>query len=250
MIPIRVLVCDDEAIARKRAVRIASELLSEAQVEGCSSGKEALARLEEQDFDVLLLDVDMPGMSGIEVARQLPEPAPYVVFLTAHPEHAVSAFDVGATDYLVKPLEEDRLRKALERVSKRLHEIEHKERPAQAQALNEGKRPQKLAIQERGGVVLLDPEKIFACVLGDSLVTVSTQEHEVLSTLTLSELHSKLPHLERVHRKALLNMDLVERLESLPSGGYSVRLPSALTEHSVEISRQAARVLRKRFGLT
>jgi DNA-binding LytR/AlgR family response regulator len=248
LIPLRVLVCDDEAMARKRAVRIASELLSEAQVEGCSSGKEALARLEEEDFDVLLLDVDMPGMSGLEVARHLPEPAPYVVFLTAHPEHAVSAFDVGATDYLVKPLEEDRLRKALDRVSKRLHEAEREERNPPAPI--EGKRMQKLAIQERGGVVLLDPEKVFACVLGDSLVTVSTHDQEVLSTLTLAELHSKLPHLERVHRKALLNMDLVERLESLPSGGYSVRLPGVQGETSVEVSRQSARVLRKRFGLT
>jgi two-component system, LytTR family, response regulator len=238
MIPLRVLVCDDELIARKRAVRIASEILSEAQVEGCGSGKEALERLSEEDFDVLLLDVDMPGLSGIETARQLPQPAPHVVFLTAHAEHAVSAFELGATDYLVKPLEEERLRKALERVSQRLHSPpEHVAKPTASA---------KLAVPERDGVTLLDAAAVIGCVLEDSLVRIHTAGASVLSTLPLSELHAKLPHLERVHRKALLNIDLVTKLETVPTGGYMARDASGLR---IEVSRQSARVLRKRFGI-
>jgi two-component system, LytTR family, response regulator len=241
MIPLRVLVCDDELVARKRAVRIASEILSPDHVESCSSGKEALARLQEEDFDVLLLDVDMPHMSGLEVAQSLSAPAPQVVFLTAHQEHAVRAFDVGATDYVVKPLEEDRLRKALDRVSQRLHAAEHI-----GTAATSAPKPAKLAVPEKNGVVLLDVSQIVACVLEDALVSIHASGECVLSTLSLAELHAKLPHLERVHRKALVNMDLVTRLESLPSGGY---LAKDATGVSVEVSRQAARVLRKRFGM-
>jgi two-component system, LytTR family, response regulator len=243
-IPLRVLVCDDELLARKRAVRLVTELLSPDQVESCASGQEALDLVQRDDFDLVLLDVDMPGMNGIEVARALPEPAPQIVFLTAHSEHALSAFNVGAVDYLVKPLESERLQKTLERVSKRLHEAHRPE------AVRSAAKPSaKLAIAEKGGVTLLDPETICACVLEDALVTlyISTGA-TVLSAMSLAELHAKLPHLERVHRKSLLNLDLVTRLESLPSGGY-LAVAQGGGGARVEISRQAARLLRKRFGI-
>jgi DNA-binding LytR/AlgR family response regulator len=248
MIPLRVLVCDDEPMARKRALRIVSAVLSPDHVDSCASGQEALHLLAENDYDVLLLDVDMPQKSGLDVARQLPAPAPHIVFLTAHPQHAVEAFNVGAVDYVLKPLEEERLRKALDRVSQRLHDADHLRLTGSDPA---GRFPQaakaaKLAIPEKSGVVLLDVAQVVACVLEDELVHIHASGTHVLSTLSLAELQAKLPHLERVHRKALLNLDLVTRLESLPSGGYLARDAGGLR---VEVSRQAARVLRKRFGL-
>ncbi|AKU98982.1 two-component response regulator [Labilithrix luteola] len=114
-LPLRVLVCDDELMARKRVLRILGDLTGIETTIECESGEEVLAKLGTDDVDVALLDVNMPGISGIETVMRMPEDRPYVIFLTAHPEHAVSAFDVGAVDYLLKPVDEARLGKALGR---------------------------------------------------------------------------------------------------------------------------------------
>ena len=95
-IPLRVLVCDDELMARKRVLRLLGELPGiEAAIE-CERGEEVLAKLKVEDLDVAILDINMPGMSGLDTVMQMPEDRPYIIFLTAHPEHAVQAFDVGA----------------------------------------------------------------------------------------------------------------------------------------------------------
>src|SRR4029077_19690876 len=86
----------------------------EALIE-CESGEQVLERLREEEIDVAILDVNMPGLSGIETVLAMPEERPYIVFLTAHPEHAVKAFEVGAVDYLMKPVDDARLTKALDR---------------------------------------------------------------------------------------------------------------------------------------
>lgn len=114
-IPLRVLVCDDELMARKRVVRLLGGVEGvEATIE-CESGEQVLERLHEDEVDVAVLDVNMPGMSGIETALAMPEDRPYIVFVTAHPEHAVKAFEIGAVDYVMKPVDDARLAKAVER---------------------------------------------------------------------------------------------------------------------------------------
>ena len=99
-IPLRVLVCDDELMARKRVLRLLGELGGvEAAIE-CESGEQLLDRLREEEIDLAIVDVNMPNMSGIEAVLAMPEERPYVVFLTAHPEHAVKAFEwVSSTRY-------------------------------------------------------------------------------------------------------------------------------------------------------
>src|SRR3954465_11553336 len=114
-IPLRVLVCDDELMARKRVLRLLGELGGiEATIE-CESGEQVLERLGQEEVDIAILDVNMPGLSGIETVLQMPEDRPYVVFLTAHPEHAVKAFEIGAVDYVMKPVDDARRAKAIER---------------------------------------------------------------------------------------------------------------------------------------
>jgi two-component system LytT family response regulator len=114
-IPLRVLVCDDELMARKRVLRLLTELPGVEATFECESGEQVLAKLREEDVDVAILDINMPGLSGLETVMQMPEERPYVIFLTAHPEHAVQAFDVGAVDYLLKPVDDARLAKAIMR---------------------------------------------------------------------------------------------------------------------------------------
>jgi two-component system LytT family response regulator len=239
-LPLRVVVCDDELIARKRTARLLTELGGVEVAGQCASGAEVLEKLTEEEVDVVVLDINMPGLSGIETALRMPEDRPYVIFLTAHPEHALEAFDVGATDYVLKPVDETRLGKALDR-ARRLLDAPARN-PATAAALG------RLAIPTSSGVVLLDPDEVTHAVFDGQLVTVHTTDRAVLSDGTLQDLHDKLPspHFERVHRRALLNLLHVERLEPAPSGGYLARVAGG---KSVEVSRQSARRLRRRLGI-
>jgi two-component system LytT family response regulator len=238
--PLRVLVCDDELIARNRAVRLVNDAPNVEIVGECASGDEVLVKLASEDVDVVLLDINMPGMTGIETTIKMPEDRPYVIFLTAHPEHALEAFDVGATDYLLKPVDQARLEKALDRARKQLDApTPRPEGPAFA----------RLAIPTKAGVILLAPDEVTHAVFDGSLVTVHTKDRSVLTDQSLQDLESKLPTstFERVHRRALVNLLMVERLEPVLSGGYVARLVSGKT---VDISRQSARKLRRRLGIT
>ncbi len=117
--PLRVLVADDEAIARKRLVRLLGDMPDVEVVGECADGRQVLAALRDSEPDVVLLDIQMPELSGLDAPKFFPPGGPSVVFCTAHPAHAVSAFDVGAVDYLLKPIDGVRLRKALDRVRDR-----------------------------------------------------------------------------------------------------------------------------------
>lgn len=245
--PLRVLVCDDELMARKRVLRLLGELGDvEATIE-CESGEQVLERLREEEIDVAILDVNMPGMSGIETVLAMPEERPYVVFLTAHPEHAVKAFEVGAVDYVMKPVDDGRLSKAIDRAR---HFLDHGNRPKDEEDM--GAAPQKLtklAIATHGGAALVNPADVTHATFDGALVTVHTSTRIILTDDTLQDLEAKLApagSFERVHRRAILNLDHVERLESVDSGGYVACLS---TGKRVDVSRQSARKLRRRLGL-
>jgi two-component system LytT family response regulator len=234
---LRVLVADDEEIARRRLLRLLSALPDVEVCGECATGAEALARAAEGRVDVLLLDIQMPGLSGVEALELLPQPGPLVIFCTAHDQHAVRAFEAGAVDYLLKPVEAARLHKALARARTRLMASPDSRRGAQP-----------LAISTRQGLVLVAPEEVSHAVLEGELVTLVTRNgKELLTDFSLQELAEKLGgRLERVHRRALLDLAQLERLDPLETGGFLARTKSG---HTVEVSRQAARELRRRLGL-
>jgi DNA-binding LytR/AlgR family response regulator len=243
-IPLRVLVCDDELMARKRVLRLLGELTGIEGTVECESGEEVLAKLATEDVDVVILDIDMPGLSGLETVMKMPEERPYVIFLTAHPEHAVQAFDVGAVDYVLKPVDDARLEKALGRARQSL---DHATPPAASEGAAPAK-PSKLAIATHGGAALVSPSDVTHATFDGALVTVHTAARTILTDDTLQDLEAKLPvgPFERVHRRAIVNLDHVERLESVDSGGYVACLS---TGKRVDVSRQSARRLRRRLGL-
>lgn len=232
---LRVLIADDELLARRRITRLLAAMNDVELVAECADGEEVLTALEDEEVDVLLLDVQMPGLNGLDAAGLLGSQGPAVIFTTAHPEHAVAAFDVGAVDYVLKPIEASRLAKALDRARDRCSEA--------AESVD------RLALTVQGEVRLLDPGDITHALFDGALVTVHTDKEALLTDLTLQELQRKLPSddFERVHRRALLNLSKVDRLQPLPTGGYT-----AVTVGGAEvpISRQVARELRKRLGLT
>jgi two-component system LytT family response regulator len=113
----RVLIVDDEAPARDKLRRWLAEQPDISLIGECADGVEAAAAIASAQPDAVFLDIQMPGMSGLEVAAQLePEQAPLLVFVTAFDEHAIKAFDLNAVDYLLKPYDKDRLHKTLERI--------------------------------------------------------------------------------------------------------------------------------------
>ena len=233
---LRVLVADDELLARKRLTRLLAEMPEVECLGECADGTEVLDRVRAGGVDVILLDIHMPNLSGMDAIQLLPRPAPHVIFCTAHSDRAVQAFEVGAVDYLLKPIEAQRLKKALARV---------RERPADAPGTRD---VQRLPVPTRQGIVLVDPATVTHATIEAELVTLHTLGGDLLTDFTLRELEDKLPAgaFLRVHRRALVNLAHVSRLEPLETGGYIARTVKGA---GVEVSRQAARELRRKLGL-
>jgi two-component system LytT family response regulator len=247
MSTLRVVIADDEEIARRRIARLLRGLADVELVGECKDGTEVLRRVAEGGVDVLLLDIQMPGLGGLDAMALLPDGGPYVIFCTAYSEHAVQAFDAGAVDYLLKPFEADRLDKALGRARSR-EAVERFREEARRQREQRAAPIARLAVPTKQGIVLLDPKEISHAVLDGELVTLHVGDRTFLTDDSLQSLEARLAggSFERVHRRALLSLDHVARLEPCPSGGYVARTHRG---DAIEVSRQAARSLRRRLGL-
>jgi two-component system LytT family response regulator len=240
---LRVLIVDDELLARRRLLRLLGALPNVTIAGELESGEELLAR-DLSAVDVILLDVNMPGLTGIEALQLLPDNAPYVVFCTAHDRHALPAFDAGAIDYLLKPVEAPRLALALARAGQR-------DRRARftAELQRQHTTPlSRLALENARGITLVDPSEVSALTLDGELVSVRTDRGVFLSTLPLQSLHERLPsaQFERVHRRAIVNLAKIDRLEPIDTGGLIAHMKDGVP---IEVSRQSARALRHRLGL-
>lgn len=236
---LRVLIADDEQLARRRLHRLLSAMDDVELAGEVADGDEVLAFVKEGDVDVVLLDIEMPKLTGLEAMGLLPEGDPVLIFVTAHASHAVSAFEGGVADYLLKPVEASRLKKALERARARLFT-----RPTAAEVASV-----KLAVSTRNGVMLLGADEIRAAVIDGETVTLNTTRGAVVTDLRITEIEKKLAGAQsfaRVHRKAVLNLDHVEQLEPLETGGYLAVMSDGAR---VPISRQAARRLRRAWNL-
>ena len=211
MNPMRVLVVDDEALARSRLRTLlidcetpATEVVAEA-----AHGAQALAELQNEPVDLVLLDVHMPGIDGIDLARTLagmPEP-PAMVFVTAHPSHAVTAFELDAVDYLTKPVRRERLHAALQRVARRLAV------PAPAAAAEPPAAP-VIVVTDRGRLVRVPVAEVLYFKAELKYVTLRTAAHTHVLDEALTDLEQRLgDRFMRVHRNALVARHAVRALE-------------------------------------
>ncbi|MGC4114056.1 MAG: LytTR family DNA-binding domain-containing protein [Myxococcales bacterium] len=242
--PLRVLIADDELMARRRLRRLLEGLPEVEVCAECADGPQVLREAATSEADVLLLDIQMSGLDGVETVRRLGPGGPTVIFCTAHSEHAVDAFEVGAVDYLLKPIDAPRLEKALERVRSRLALRKFRDQQARQRKPAELRR---LPISTRQGIVLVDPLTISHALLDGELVTIATSQGDYLTDSPLQELEERLPAtFMRVHRRALLNLEKVVRLEPADTGGFVARTERG---DGVQVSRQAARELRRMLGL-
>ncbi len=210
--PLRALIADDEPRARQYLEKLLGEHESVEVVGTARGGAEALQRVGELKPDVAFLDIHMPDLSGLEVARHLRgADAPIVVFVTAYDKYAIEAFEVAALDYLLKPLKRERLAETVRRVEA---EARTGRPAARAEALREAlDSPQRrLPVRHRREVRLLDLAQVPLIFSRDRLVLASCEGHEYLVDYTLQALEQRLPEGQfvRVHRAALVNVDAIE----------------------------------------
>lgn len=232
----RILVVDDEDLARERILRILDGFEEHEVVGEASNGHEALEKIDIHMPDLVLLDIRMPGMDGLEVARHLVDldDPPGVIFTTAYDEYAIEAFKVHAVDYLLKPIRADRLKEALEKVM----------RPNKKQwrALNKKedgsiKARTHISSRTRRGIVLVPVPNIYYFRAEHKYVTVKHQDGEVLIEDTLKELESEFPDkFLRIHRNCLVAMDYIVALEKNISGQPCIRLRGV--EETLDVSRR------------
>lgn len=243
----KVLIVDDEALARDRLARMVAQLGGHEVTGQAANGREAVARVLEQAPDVVLMDIRMPGMDGLEAAQHLaalPEP-PAVVFCTAYEEHAIAAFEVQAVGYLLKPVRRERLAAALDQAAR--------VNRAQLAALDRLGAPQRthIAARTHRGLELVPLDDILCFRADHKYVVVTHTGGEVLIEDTLRDLETEFgERFVRVHRAALAAVRHVERLERTTAGQAQLRLRN-LAE-PLEVSRrhlpEVRRVLRGQAG--
>lgn len=239
----KVLVVDDEPLARRRMASLLTgvdgvELIGEA-----ADGQLALAAVDRHDPDLVLLDIRMPGIDGLEVARRLslrPSP-PAVVFCTAYDEHALAAFDAEAIDYLLKPVRRERLLAALERVRRYSGEL------AAAEGPTDGSGPRHrshICARVRGEMKLVSISAIAYFLADAKYVEVHYDGGEVLIEDSLVSLEEEFgDRFVRVHRNCLVARERIESLGKMSSGETMVKLRDCSAE--LEVSRRNLPQLRR-----
>jgi len=229
----RILIVDDERPARDKMRRLLEQEPGITAIEEARDGVDALERLPAFAPDLLLLDIQMPEISGLEVAASLPSPAPLVVFVTAYDEYAIQAFDANAVDYLLKPYDQPRLQRALQRVRERMAARTAPAAPiaamtpvaplAAAPAAAAASPPMpdihQLLIPERGGMRIVKVDQIQWIETADNYVVLHTADGQPLMRQTLAGLLEKLgPRFQRCHRRAAVQVDWVAGIQTLDKG--------------------------------
>lgn len=258
---LRALIVDDESPARKE-LRYLLKPFAEIQVVGeADNALEALELIDNLEYSIVFLDIDMPGLQGIELARQLQERgnSPAIIFITAHEEFAVEAFSVNAIDYLLKPINPKRLEQSLQKVmAYHTALVQQDNSPLEliTNALpmatpNPVVRPLEVVpVEHRGKTILLRPEEIIYFYTDKDNVFVKIQKESYLARFTLRELESRLNSnlFFRTHRCYLVNIQRMRELIPYFNGTYTVVVDDQ-EKSEIPVSRTQARKLKEILGL-
>jgi len=250
---LRAVVADDEPRARQFMEKLLGEQDGIEVVATARGGLEALQRIAQQRPDVAFLDIQMPDLSGLEVARHLRGAGqPHVVFVTAYDKYAVEAFELAALDYVLKPVQRDRLTETVRRLKdeisagRRGSHTRSIEQVLDAPALESHAGPlRRLPVRHRREVKLLELDEVPMVFSRDRLVLARSGGHDYLVDYTLQELERRLPadRYLRVHRGALVNVDAIESY-----GGEDGVLVLRLKDSTrVEVSERRAAEVRRRL---
>ena len=234
---IRALLVDDEAPARSELAYLLAGQAGVQVVGEAASAREALDLARDLAPDVVFLDVEMPGLSGVEAAplvRERTDP-PAVVFVTAHERYAVDAFAVEAFDYLLKPVDPDRLARVVERLQER--------------SVENVLPVERVPVVSAGGTELLDYDQVHYARADGDYSRVHTYDRSYLCTASLGELEERLPssRFVRIHRSYLVNLSKVAGVRRASPERLCLQLADA-QKTELDVARRQARQLRERLG--
>jgi DNA-binding LytR/AlgR family response regulator len=233
---LRVLIADDEPIARE-ILREHVDAIAGLEFAGeASTGAEAISRIFDLRPDVVLLDLQMPELDGLAVVRSLSgDRTPLIIFVTAYENHALAAFEVGAIDYLLKPVRRERLEKAIEKARRQF-------KPAAAATPAETLR--KIVGRRGTDLYLLDPAEIVAFQADGELVHIVTTTHRYLSDHSLKGLADKLEQtrFRRIHRSTIINTDHIRKISPLSSKRWLLKMSN---NFEAVVSKRLASAIRE-----
>ena len=235
---IRALVVDDEPLARRNLVVLLRRDPDIGVIDECGSGAEAIAAIRRRRPDLMFLDVQMPECDGFDVLELLGGAVPpTVIFVTAHDEYAVRAFEAGALDYLLKPFDDARFQRALNRAKEKL-----------AHYAQSPQRVERLVIKSAGQVVFLEVAEIDWIEAADYYACLHVGNDTHLLRRALSELERDLDDgmFCRIHRSVIVNLGRIRGLELKNDGEYEVVLNS---NARLRLSRRFRRTLQARLGV-
>jgi two-component system, LytTR family, response regulator len=255
---LRAIVVDDEQLAREELCYMLEQLGNVEVVAQAGNGLEAVGIVERLGPDVVFLDVQMPGLSGFEVAHRLIQngSSPNIIFVTAFDRYAIEAFEVNAVDYLLKPVDGTRLERALDKARKRVATSkdlplnDQVERIVQLMSERQSKR-ERVAVKVGERFLLVQAEEIiYASLTDDSINIVTSQLAGTSNFRTLDELQSRLDPsvFWRVHRSHLVNINKVKEIVPWFSRNYILRMKDAKATE-IPVSRAQTKRLREYLRL-
>jgi two-component system, LytTR family, response regulator len=217
----RVLIVDDEPLARARLRELVADDPALVLAGECANGRDAVTAIVRDDPDIVLLDVQMPELDGLGVVRAVgADRMPVTVFITASDAHAVSAFDLSAVDYVLKPVERDRFNEALRRAKRRVGQDAGAGRTQLAALVT------RLALKLDGRTLFVSPATIDWVEALDNHVRLHTGRETLVVRDTLTHLAERLPPglFLRVHRSTLVNTDRIREIQPWFGGEYAIVL--------------------------
>ena len=238
-----VLIVDDEHLARQRLRKMLSTTAEYQIIGEAETGEDALRKTQAAQPDVILMDIRMPGMDGIEAAsyiNKLDNP-PAIIFTTAYSDHALSAFETHAIDYLLKPIKQNRLRAALD-AAKRVN----KAQMSQLRVDETVSAREKICVKNRGSLELIPIEEIIYFQADQKYVTLRTADQEYLIEESLKNLEEEFPsQFFRIHRNALVAQHMLNGLTKNSDGRVCIRFTDV--DDLLEISRRHLPLIRKKL---
>jgi two-component system, LytTR family, response regulator len=264
--PVRVLVVDDEPLARMRIEDVLAGIEGAQVVGTATNGIEAIEQIRALQPDLVFLDVQMPGKTGVDVVREIgPERMPPTIFVTAFDQFAVQAFDVAAVDYLVKPFDDERLEAAFERARSRmalegLGQLREKllavlQSPTDAVAQTAPAHPrtpeylERVAVESRGKIQSIPVYQIDYIVQSGPYAELHSNGRRHLIREAMQTLEERLDpnRFMRIHRSMIVRLDLVEALHRGTGGDYEVQLKGGTR---VRVSRSRREALERWLGVS
>ena len=263
---LRAVLVDDEQLARDELGYLLGRVGGIEVIGQAGNGVEALTTIDRLQPDVVFLDVQMPGLTGFEVARRMldRQSASHIIFVTAFDQHAIEAFEVNAVDYLLKPVDPGRLEVAVDRARRRISSERPRDRAAAGSGYNNDElekivqlvaerqsRRERLAVKVGERFLLVQAEEIIYASLADDGIMVVTNQHAGMSNYrTLDELQARLDPsvFWRVHRSHLVNINKIKEIVPWFSRNYILRMKDAKATE-IPVSRTQTRRLREYLKL-